>query len=81
MSTEENSVKNKFYLPAFMDYFEEYMLPYFPLFSAIIIQEFGHFRESNAAIENYFRNLKNVEYLNKKNMLCPRFVRQNHSHI
>ncbi|KYM99388.1 hypothetical protein ALC62_09890 [Cyphomyrmex costatus] len=60
MSARENSKinyskSNAFFCKEFFDYVTEYLMPYFPLWSATGIAQFNLSRDSNAPIENYFK--------------------------
>lgn len=56
---------NPFYANLLMNYAINYFLPYFPLWNASIISEFGLLRYSNAAAENFFKLLKHSLYQNQ----------------
>ncbi|CAH1114929.1 unnamed protein product [Psylliodes chrysocephalus] len=71
----ENVNTNSLYLPEFFEYFQEYYLPFFPLWSAMVIAYFGILRESNASVEGWFKILKH-HILNKQiNIPVSRLVR------
>lgn len=69
--TETN---NRFCSENFMKYMTDFLMPYFPLWSAINIIQVGLFRDSNAPIENYFRILKYLVFKTEKKLTVPRFI-------
>lgn len=69
------STKNMFYLPSFLDYILEYYMPFFPLWSALVICTFGILRDSNQPVENWFKNMKYLIFPLKSSIQVARFVR------
>lgn len=80
----ENNVaapKNTWYSSKFINYIFEFLLPYFCLWSAVVIKRFNITRDSNAPIENYFKIVK--QHLNENKMHVPatRFIQRNEPFI
>jgi len=44
------------------------LMPYFSLWSAMILTKVGLYRDSNATIENYYKILKHYKFEHKKRM-------------
>ena len=72
--TNKYSTDNIYYSEQFMDYLLTYILPYFPLWSAVILCQLDLLRDSNATVENYFKIIKAIVFRNKLRILAPRFV-------
>jgi len=80
----ENNVaapQNKWYSPKFIKYVFEYLLPYFCLWSAVVIKRFDMTRDSNASIENYFKIVKQQLHENKMHIPATRFIQKNEPFI
>lgn len=52
-------------------------MPYFPLWSAVAISQYGLSRDSNAPIENYFKILKHNILDGETRIPAPRFITKN----
>lgn len=74
-------VSNPFFSADFFEYVTEFLLPYFPLWSAVAIAQFGLSRDSNAPIENYFKILKHNILDGETRIPAPRFITKNLSII
>ena len=55
---DDIEILNIYYCPAFIAYLREYIMPYFPLWSAVEIKKFKILRDSNATIENLQKQTK-----------------------
>lgn len=69
------SMENNLYLPAFIMYLIDELLPYYPLWSGIVIKDFGIRRHSNAAVENWNKIIKYYLFDGVMRQLIPRAVR------
>lgn len=72
--TEYYSQKNIFYNESFLNYFFEFLIPYYPLWSAIILIRFGLTRDSNASVENVWKIEKCIIMKNKLRVLATRYI-------
>jgi len=80
----ENNVaapKNKWYSPKLIKYVFEYLLPYFCLWSAVVIRRFNMTRDSNAPIENYFKITKQQLHESKMHVPATRFIQKSEPFI
>ena len=73
-STELTIKKNKFYSTEIINYLIDFIMLYFPLWSATCICAFNLKRDSNAPVENYFKIYKHILLQGKKHILAPRFI-------
>lgn len=76
LCADETLPVNDCYFPEFIDYLIEYILPFFPLWSGVVLQHFGIVRDSNNIVENWFKIVKNLIFLNQTGILLPRFIRK-----
>lgn len=70
-------VSNPFSSTDLFEYVAEFLLPYFPLWSAVAISQYGLSRDSNAPIENYFKILKHNILDGETRIPAPRFITKN----
>ncbi|CAB3244980.1 unnamed protein product [Arctia plantaginis] len=71
-----NIEQNKFYSEDLLNYLVEYLLIYYPVWSAAGIARFGLARDSNATVENGFKVFKE-QVLNKEENICiPRIIKK-----
>lgn len=70
-----DEVPNNLYVPKFMAYMIDELLPYYPLWSAIAIQCFGLRRNSNAAVESWHKTIKHYLFDGRMRQLIPRAIR------
>lgn len=70
-------VSNPFFSTDLSEYVAEFLLPYFPLWSAVAISQYGLSRDSNAPIENYFKILKHNILDGETRIPAPRFISDN----
>ena len=70
VTNEVNALK----APAFIKYLLNELLPYFPLWSAIVIKEFGIRRNSNACVESWNKIIKHFIFDGKMRQLIPRAI-------
>lgn len=75
LSVCEKQTVNRYYSPEFLDYMLEYLLPYFPLWSAFVLTKFNLARDSNASVENYFKIVKKDILRKELRIPAPRFIR------
>lgn len=68
------STENIYYLPSFLEYILEHYMPFFPLWSALVIRAFGILRDSNQPVENWFKNMKYLIFPLKSRIQVARFV-------
>jgi len=73
--------ENGFLPQKFLRYVGDFLMPYFPLWSAMILTKISLYRDSNAAIENYYKIFKHYKFVHKKRMPAPRFLMQNFEFI
>lgn len=73
----ENLKLNDFFCVKFLNYLLNFVLPYFPVWSASILKIFDILRDSNATVISYFNIVKHVIFQHKKHLPIPRFI----SHI
>lgn len=71
-----NEKANKYFLPEFLRYLMEYYMPFFPLWSAIIICCFNITEDTNQAVESWFKTLKHFIHQLKTRIQVARFVQQ-----
>lgn len=71
--------QNIFYSEAFIKYLLEFLLPYYPLWSGVLIQKFGLTRDTNAPVENYWKIEKHTNLEGKKRILAPRYIQKKES--
>ncbi|XP_066585532.1 metacaspase-2-like [Prorops nasuta] len=69
-------IKNPFFCDRFLKYLLSKILPYFPLWSAIIIKIFKIRRDSNAAVENWFKIVKNNIFKKKLKLSIVHFIEE-----
>lgn len=55
---DTTNLENPYYTKEFLDYALEFLLPYYGLWSAVVLIDFGLYRESNATAENWFKTVK-----------------------
>ncbi|XP_025994314.1 sentrin-specific protease 3-like [Solenopsis invicta] len=67
-------MKNHLFVPQFMTYLIDELLPYYPLWSAILIKEFDIRRHLNAAVENWHKIIKHYLFDGKMRQLIPRAI-------
>lgn len=65
---------NSFYSTEFILCLLDHILPFFPLWSSIVLKDFGLLRESNASVENWFKIVKKDVLDRNSNISAPRFV-------
>lgn len=65
---------NHLYLPAFITYLLNELLPYFPLWLGLLIKRFGIRRNSNAAVESWNKIIKRFVFDSKMRQLIPRAI-------
>jgi len=75
------NTENDFFSQKFLRYVGDILMPCFPLCSAMILTKVGLYRDSNAAIENYYKILKHYKFVHKKRMPASRFLMQNFEFI
>ncbi|KYN06047.1 Ubiquitin-like-specific protease ESD4 [Cyphomyrmex costatus] len=73
-SDNENGDENEFYCPRFIEYLLDELAAYYPLWSGIIIQEFGIRRNSNATVENWNKIIKQYVFDGRMRQLIPRAI-------
>lgn len=71
-----NETPNEYYLPGFLRYLMEFYMPFFPLWSAIIIRCFSITEETNQPVESWFKTLKHFILQLKTRTQVARFVQQ-----
>lgn len=71
------SKPNIFFSKELFDYVADFLIPYFPLWSATGITQFHLNRDSNAPIENYFKILKHQILDGETHIPAPRFIMEN----
>ena len=71
--------KNKQYSPDFMNYLMTTLMPYFPLWSALMIKEFKITRDTNATVENWWKIEKFFNFDGVKKILAPRYIQEKES--
>lgn len=75
-SEDPKFTKNPYYCPRFIDYILEQKMPFFALWSGILIMQFGIIRDTNATVENYFKQIKFWTFNKELRIVAPRFVRE-----
>ncbi|XP_036138813.1 uncharacterized protein LOC118644403 [Monomorium pharaonis] len=78
-SVEFCTTINKHYCEEFMNYVLDYLMPYYPLWSAIVIKKFGITRDSNACVENLWKIEKHFILGGKKRQIAPRYIQHKES--
>lgn len=71
---EDKLIGNKNYNKKYFNYMVDFILPYYPLWSAAILPKLNLLRYSNAPIENYFNIVKNRLMAKKLRIPIPRFL-------
>lgn len=79
VAQETGENEKPFYNEAFISYLLNELLPFFPLWSALIIQRFGITRDSNAPAENWFKIIKFLVFNNEMKQVIPRFIQKSES--
>lgn len=69
-------VLNKFYLPKFIEYLFTFLLPYFPLWSSIVLLRLGIRHDSNAPIETNWGLIKNNILQGKRNISAQVYIKE-----
>ena len=64
----ESPDQNEYYSPKLVDYFVKSLMPYFPLWSALLLHDMSH--DTNAVVENWMGAFKAM-ILNKRTSLRP----------
>lgn len=72
--TDVTKQKNSQYSEDFIKYLLNTLLPYFPLWSALQIKEFGITRDTNATVENWWKIEKYYNLDGAKKVLAPRYI-------
>ncbi|XP_066583776.1 repetitive organellar protein-like [Prorops nasuta] len=72
-STNES---NPYYSQSFVIYLLNYIMPFYSMWSAMVIFELNLLRDSNAPIENYFKILKENLFNKEKKVIVPRFIQR-----
>lgn len=70
--SNDRKVKNDFYNPKFINYLLDELLPYYPLWSGIIICKFNIRRNSNASVESWNKYIKRYLFDGQMRQLIPR---------
>ena len=73
--------ENDFFSKNFIRYVADFLMPYFPLWSAINLTKVGLYRDSNAPVENHYKILKHYKFAHKKKIPAPRSIMQNFEFI
>ena len=71
---KEKEEENPYYSKEFFEYLLEYLMPYFPMWSAVVLCYLGLTRDSNAVVENYFKWVKCEVWRKKMKNLIPRYI-------
>ena len=71
--------KNKNYSLDFINYSMTTLIPYFPLWSAVLIKEYKITRDTNATVENWWKIEKYFNFNGVKKMLAPRYIQDKES--
>ena len=73
--------KNEYYVPAFVEYLLKEYMAYYPLWSAINLKQFNLTRDSNTAVENWFKIVKHYIFEMKMKQKIARFMQKMESLI
>ena len=65
---------NKFYLSSFVNYVQNEFLPYYPLWSGILIERFDIRRYSNATVESWNKIIKCFVFDGIMRQIIPRAI-------
>lgn len=71
-----NAETCEYYQPGFILYLLNTWMPYFPLWSALVIKQFNILRDSTSSVENWHRLVKHLIFGGEKKILAARFAQQ-----
>lgn len=72
---------NEFYSEELILNLDEYIMPYFPIWSAVTLRQFGLSRDSNACVENWFKVVKADIFQTKLHVPATRFIQKMETYL
>lgn len=79
--SEAPNLKNVYYAKDFVVYVLEHLLPHYSLWSAVILIDFGLYRDSNATAENWFKTVKVDVFKKMLRNNSAGFIQQTELHL